>query len=61
MASAKSKMGRDHLASNETQTKPSPEAWSLHRQIIIDLYIAKDLSLPDVQDFMAEQHSFIAR
>ena len=61
MASAVPKMGRDHLASNETQTKPSPEAWSLHRQIIIDLYVARGLKLKDVQDFMTEQHSFMAR
>ena len=61
MASAVSKMGRDNLPSNETQTKPSPEAWSLLRETIIDLYIAKDLKLKDVMDIMAEQHSFIAR
>ena len=61
MASAVSKMGRNNLASNVTQTKSSPEAWSLHRETIIDLYIAKDLSLKDVMDFMAKQHSLIAR
>ena len=61
MASAVSKMGRDNLPANETKTKPSPEAWSVLRETIIDLYIAQDLKLKDVKDIMAEQHSFIAR
>lgn len=61
MASAVSEMGLDNPSSNETQTKPSPAAWSLLRETIIDLYTAKDLKLKDVKDIMAEQRSFIPR
>lgn len=61
MPSRVTKMDRDDLSLNDTQTKPSPEPWSLYKETIIDLYIVQNRSLKDVTRIMAKQHGFSAR
>ena len=44
--------------SSGNQNEGSQDAWNLHKETIIDLYIAEDWRLTDVRTFMAQQHSF---
>ena len=42
-------------------TRPSPEAWNVHKKNIINLYIEQCKTLKQVQSYMTENHHFSAR